>query len=161
MAFAGGPNGLQAYRTHVIQSCLQMMVKNGRRLVPASSIAAESHGFSAIHGSRLLRSWVQAWLNHRELPVSKRGCHSKVFSLLDDPEICTELRAFLRTNKWSMNPNRLVKFSKEKLLPLEIEKYQDFIDNNMPQALKNYIELQLFLRIQMKVKKGILIRTAQ
>lgn len=159
--FAGGQNGLQAYRTRAIQSCLHMMVKNGRHLIIASKIASEGHGFSATHGSKLLRSWVRAWLDHRELPVSRHGCHSKVFSLLDDPEICTELRAFLRMNKWSMNPNKLANFSKDTLLPLEIKKHQGSSDNDMPQALKKYLEVQLFPRIQMKVKKGISIQTAR
>lgn len=60
--FAGGQNGLQAYRTRAIQSCLCMMVKNGWCLIIASKIASEGHGFSATHGSKLLRSWVRAWL---------------------------------------------------------------------------------------------------
>ena len=47
----------------------------------------------------------------------------KVASILEDPEICVELRSYLRTNKWVMNPQKLVKFTKGKLLPVEVKKY--------------------------------------
>jgi hypothetical protein len=42
---------------------------------------------------------------------------SKVASLLDDPNICAELRSYLRTNKWAMNPQKLAEFTNAKLLP--------------------------------------------
>ena len=44
--FEAGHNGLQAYRAQAIRSCLQMIVKNGCRLVDASHMAAESEGFA-------------------------------------------------------------------------------------------------------------------
>ncbi|KAF9441498.1 hypothetical protein P691DRAFT_799457 [Macrolepiota fuliginosa MF-IS2] len=152
--FASGPNGLQAYWTCATQSCLCMMVKNGCRFMEASKIAAESHG-------GLLRVWVKAWLEHCELPVSQQGHHSKVFSLLDDPEICTELHAFLQMNKWLMNPQKLMEFSKNALLPHELKKHtQHATSNDMPGAVKAYLELQLFPQVQVKVVKGISLQTA-
>jgi len=162
--FDSGNNGLQAYRARAIQSCLRMFLQSGkkkRRLIDASERAAESHHFAAKWGGRMIRSWVSHWLKSRELPESKRGKHNKISSILDDPAICTELRSHLRTNKWSMNPQKLSEFTKNKLLPDEAKKYlHQIVEKEMPTGLKKYMELELFPWIQMKVAKGISLRTA-
>ncbi|KIJ32775.1 hypothetical protein M422DRAFT_265411 [Sphaerobolus stellatus SS14] len=121
--FESGHNSLQEYRARAIESCLQMMVKNGRKLMDTSERAAESQGFAQNWGGRMVRSWVRLWIKSRELPTSKQGRHSKVFSLLDDPLVCTELRTYLRSNKWSINPKKLVEFTKNKLLSDEAKRY--------------------------------------
>ncbi|KAJ3553136.1 hypothetical protein NP233_g12718 [Leucocoprinus birnbaumii] len=157
--FPGGTHGLQATRARAIHSCLNIMLKNGRGFVRASEIASEGQGFSVVHGGQRLRVWVKAWLDHRELPSSRRGCHSKVYSLLDDPEICTELRAYLRSNKWSMNPHKVTLFAQDKLIPEEASKY--LIDDEMPSALTQYLDLELLPRLQIKAKKGVSLRTAR
>jgi hypothetical protein len=95
--FDAGRNGLQAYRARSIQSCLQMVINNDRSLTDGSERAAESQGFAAKWGGRMVRRWVASWIKSRELPKSERGQHKKVFSLLDDPEVATELRSYLRT----------------------------------------------------------------
>ncbi|KIJ35022.1 hypothetical protein M422DRAFT_262760 [Sphaerobolus stellatus SS14] len=60
-----------------------------------------------------------------------------------------------------MDPKRLAQFTKEKLIPEEANKYlHHIIDNEMPKGLKRYMELELFPRIQLKVVKGISLRTA-
>jgi hypothetical protein len=41
-----GKEGLQAYRARAIKSHLQMVVRNGRKAIEASEIAAEAQGFS-------------------------------------------------------------------------------------------------------------------
>ncbi|KIJ51680.1 hypothetical protein M422DRAFT_78752, partial [Sphaerobolus stellatus SS14] len=160
--FESGHNGLQEYRARAIESCLQMMVKNGRKLMDTSERAAESQGFAKNWGGRMVWSWVRLWIKSRELPTSKQGRHSKVFSLLDDPLVCTELRTYLRSNKWSMNPKKLVEFTKNKLLPDEAKRYlQCIVETEMPSGLKKYLELELFPQIQVKVSKGISLRTAR
>lgn len=85
----------------------------------------------------------------------------KMFSLYDDPAIRDELRSFLRSNKWAMNPEKLVEFSKEKMVPAAVEQYlKHLTEIEMPQGLKKYMELELFPRIQMKPSKGISMATA-
>jgi len=96
--FEAGHNSLQAYRARAIQSCLHMVVNNHRRSIDASERAAEGQGFAGKWGGRLVRTWVSRWLKSRELPESEKGCHGKVYSLLDAPEVCHELRAYLRSN---------------------------------------------------------------
>jgi len=56
--FEAGHNGLQAYQAQSIQSCLRMVVKKNRGLTDAAEQAAESHGFAAGWGGRMVRSWV-------------------------------------------------------------------------------------------------------
>ena len=43
----------------------------------------------------------------------------KVASLLEDLNICVELRSYLTTNIWAMNAQKLVEFTKGKLRPAE------------------------------------------
>lgn len=159
--FDAGQNGLQAYCAQAIQSCLHMVVKNSRGLIEASEHAAESQGFAPSWGGHMVRQWVARWSKSRELPTSQRGCHQKVFSLLDDPDVCTELCSYLRTNKWSMNPQKLTDFTKNKLLPDESKKYlHHVVSKEMPAGLKKYMELELFPHIQLKVARGISLRMA-
>ena len=62
---------------------------------------------------------------------------------------------------WSMNPQKLADFTKNKLLPDESKKYlHHLISREMPASLKKYMELTLFPRIQMKVVGGISLQTA-
>ncbi|KIJ38236.1 hypothetical protein M422DRAFT_259146 [Sphaerobolus stellatus SS14] len=132
-----------------------------RKSIDASQRAAESQGFAAEWGGRMVRLWVKQWITARELPSSKRGCHGKVYSLLDGPEICTELQSYLHSNKWSMDPAKLAKFTKDKLIPEEASQYLcQIVEHEMPNGLKQYMELELFPHIQMKVAKGISLSTA-
>lgn len=160
--FQAGDKGLQSYRAQTIQSYLRMVVKNGRGGVEASEIAAESHGFAKDWGGRQVREWVRDWIKHRELPESNRGHHVKVFTLLSDPAVCTELRSYVRSNKWVMNPAKLAAFTRNELIPAEAEKYaRQIIDKEMPAGLKRYLEVKLFPRIHLKVGKGICLSTAR
>ena len=160
--FEAGQAGLQAYRARAIKSYLHMVVHNRRNGIDASQRAAESQGFAAKWGGRLVRSWVQKWVKDRVLPSSSKGRHGKSFSLLNDPAIRAELRSYVRTNKWAMNPSKLAEFSKKKMVPAAAEKYlQHIVDVEMPQGLKNYMELELFPRIQLKVGRGVSLSTAR
>ncbi|KAF9461189.1 hypothetical protein BDZ94DRAFT_1264200 [Collybia nuda] len=150
--FAAGHNGLQAYRARAIQSHLQMVVNNGCHAIEASEMAAESQGFARKWGGRLVQIWVRRWILWRELPVSLKGKHVKVFSLLDDPSVCAELRSFLRSNKWSMDPKKLMEFKKY---------LHHIVESEMPRGLKKYLEVELFPRIQLKVARGVSVCTAR
>ena len=57
------------------------------------------------------------------LPMSAKGRHVKVFSLLSDPRIAAELCAYLRSNKWAMNPDKLRQFTQNKLIPSAANDY--------------------------------------
>ena len=99
---------------------------------------------------------------HHELPTLDRGQHVKVKSLLKDPSICTEMQTYLRSHKWATNQKKFADFTQQKLFPAEAEKYaKHIIDKEMPCGLKKYLEVELFPRIQMKVRKGISISTAR
>lgn len=160
--FSAGHNGLQSYRAHAIQSHLRMVVNNNRTHTQASEIAAEGQGFARTWGGRMVRSWVRRWVKDRELPQSMKGRNVKTFTLLDDPTTCAELRAFVRSNKWSMNPEKLAEFSKNNLITREAEKYvRQVIESEMPRGLKQYMDLELFPRIHLKVGRGISLQTAR
>ena len=160
--FQAGRNGLQEYRARAVRSYLHMVVKNGRKRIDASRRAAESQGFSANWGSRLVRTWARAWVDSRALPKSDRGRHVKSYTLLSDPAIQAELRSYLRSNKWAVNRAKLVEFTKNKMIPEAAKKYGEHIVNEeMPRGLKRYMELELFPRIHLKVGKGVSLETAR
>jgi hypothetical protein len=101
-------------------------------------------------------------VKRRVLPESDRGRHAKTWLLLNDPEIKEELSAYLRTNKWSMNPEKLVEYSKSKLVTDEMKKFvQNAVNKEMPQGLKKYLEQELFPRIGYKVVRGISLSPAR
>lgn len=101
-------------------------------------------------------------MKERALPTSKKGRHAKVFSLLSDPAIAAELRAYLRSNKWAMNPERLCQFTEDKLVPTAANAYlQQIINVEMPKGLKQYMEDVLFPCVQLKVGRGISLSTAR
>ncbi|KAG2106628.1 uncharacterized protein F5147DRAFT_578923 [Suillus discolor] len=161
--FVGGPHGLQACRARTIEVHLMLVVKNEHGFKVASEMAAETNGFAAKWGGCQVRGWTREWMQMRTLPVSQWGWHAKISSLLDDPAIASELHTFMRSNKWSMDPQKLAKFIKNELLPTEATKYlerQRLVQNEMPQGLKRYIELELFPRIHMKVGCGVSLSTA-
>ena len=82
--------------------------------------------------------------------------------MLDDPTICTELCAYVHSQKWAMNPVKLKEFSQDKLVPIAADKYlHQIVCDEMPQGLKKYMEIELFPCIQLKVKKGISLSTAR
>jgi hypothetical protein len=122
------------------------MVTHGKHnAIEASQRAAESQGFAANWGGRLVRRWVRAWVVNRDLPTSKRGQHVKAFSLLSDPAIAAELQSYVRSNKWSMNPEKLAEFSRNNMVNAASEKYLcNVVNNEMPQGLKKYLEVELF-----------------
>ncbi|KAJ3848796.1 hypothetical protein EV368DRAFT_48605 [Lentinula lateritia] len=150
--FTGGPNGLQSYRARAICSNLQMQAKQGLCSIAASHHAALSHGFSANNGGQNVRRWTRDWVQSGCLPCSRQGCHSKVYLLLDDPAIGTELRAYVRSRKWCMDPQKLAQFMLGELIPKEATQYlQKIVKDEMPRGLKRYMEIELFPRIQLKV----------
>ena len=125
-------------------------------------MAAECHGFAAAWGGCQIRGWTRMWISQHALPSSLTGRHAKVYLLLDDLEIAMELRTYIRSNKWAMDAPRLTDFSKNRLVPAEAEKYlHGIVQNEMPQGLKCYMELDLFPHIHLKVGKGISLATAQ
>ncbi|KAI5981433.1 hypothetical protein EDD15DRAFT_2183216 [Pisolithus albus] len=159
--FVGGPSGLQAKRTRAIASYLALVVRKNRCRTVASQLAAESHGFARMWGGRQVRNWANTWISRRTLPLSLTGRHTKTYSLLSDPGIATELRTYMRSNKWAINPEKLTALTKNQLIPAEAEKYvQQITANEMPNGLRQYMELELFPRVHLKVSKGISLATA-
>ena len=86
-----GTQGLQVHRTHAIASHLKMVVRNGRKWKEASEHSAEMYGFAAKWGGRQLHRWSRGWVKIQELPKSLKGRHIKVYSLLSDPVVTSEL----------------------------------------------------------------------
>jgi hypothetical protein len=112
--------------------------------------ATESCGFAAKWGGHQVCCWTRHYLNTRDLPKSRVGHHAKVFSLLSDPMIAAELRAYVHSNKWAMDPEKLSKFSHDKLVPKAAETYlQHVVHDEMPCGLKTYMEYELFPRIHL------------
>ena len=69
----------------------------------------------------------------KKLPVSCQGHHSKVYLLLSNPDIAAELQAYVHSNKWAMDPAKLNKFTKNKLILQAADKYlHHLVDNEMP-----------------------------
>ena len=160
--FISGDRGLQATRAAAIETHLRLVLENGRHSIDASERAAESAGFAGRWGGRAVRKWTREYVSSRRLPVSHQGRHTRVYSLLSDPAIAAELRAYVRSNKWAMDPSKLNRFTQNKLVPQIADKYlRHIVQDEMPQGLKKYMDLELFPRIHLKVGCGISLATAR
>ena len=159
--FVAGVNGLQAQQPQAIECHLQLVIKNGRSKPEAAEHAAENQGFVPKWGGRQVCSWTRTWIEKQELLQSARGRHAKVTSLLDDPVIAAELRTYLHSNKWAMNPGKLAQFLKNEFIPSAADKYLcQIICDEMPWGLKKYMEYESFPQIQLKVGRGISLSAA-
>ncbi|KAF7302158.1 hypothetical protein MIND_00782700 [Mycena indigotica] len=153
--FAGGLHGLQSTRARAIESCLRMVLDSGRTLTDASMRSAESHGFAADWGGRLLRIWIRIWLDQGSLPLSARGCHAKTLSILDDPIYRDEILSYLRSHKWATNPEKFSAFIQSNLITTESQKYlRELMEDEIPKAFRKYVINTLFPRIGVKVGHG-------
>ncbi|KAJ6469984.1 hypothetical protein C8R45DRAFT_1105075 [Mycena sanguinolenta] len=142
--FHAGNASLQSSWAWSIQSHLHMVVKNQKGWKLASETAAEAQGFATKWGG-----------------VSKIGKHGKSYSLYNDPIIRAELRSYIRSEKWAMDPAKLVEFSEQKMLPAAADKYlRKITEEEMPAGLKKYMEVELFPRMAFKVGRGVSLRTA-
>lgn len=110
-----------------------------------------------------MRRWVHTWVRERELPVSQCGLHIKLYTLLSDPAIASELRSYVRSEKWAMDLKKLQSFSQRKLVPEAAKKYlHEILTQEIPKGLKSYLEVKLFSRIHYRVgSQSICLRTAQ
>ena len=82
--------------------------------------------------------------------------------MLEDPEIRAELRDYVRSNKWVIDPVKLGDFSAQQMLPTVAKTYgTNLMDKELPKGLKQYLEIDLFPRMHMKVTQGVSIRTAR
>ncbi|KAG5219764.1 hypothetical protein IMY05_C4770000100 [Salix suchowensis] len=68
--FHAGQTGLQAYQMRVVQSFLHMVINTGHGKMEAGAQAAESHGFTAKYGGRMVQTWAKRWVEKREVPTS-------------------------------------------------------------------------------------------
>lgn len=160
--FESGQLGLQHRRANAIECLLRLVTKKGHTFTSASEVAAEAHQFSKKYGARQLRGWTRRWMKGRELPKSMRGRHAKVYTVMLEPAIALELRTYLRSEKWAMNPEKLVQFTQNKLIPSVADAYlRKIIKEEMPRGLQRYMEVELFPRIQLKARRGVSISTAR
>ncbi|KAJ6484122.1 hypothetical protein C8R45DRAFT_1099271 [Mycena sanguinolenta] len=143
--FHAGNASLQLYRARSIESHLHMVVKDQKGWKLASETAAEAQGFATKWGG-----------------VSKIGKHGKSYSLYNDPIIHAELRSYIRSEKWAMDPAKLVESSEQKMVPAAADKYlRKITEEEMPAGVKKYMEVELFPRMAFKVGRGISLRMAR
>jgi hypothetical protein len=144
-----------------METHLHLVCKAKRNSIDASERAAEAHKFASKWGGCQLCSWTRKYVSTWDLPQSRIGQHAKTYSLLSDPAIKDELRAFVRSKKWSLNPENLAEFMKGTLIPAAASKYlQEIVNEEMPCGLKRYMKHELFPRIHLKVGHGVSLNTA-
>ncbi|KZV70014.1 hypothetical protein PENSPDRAFT_632253 [Peniophora sp. CONT] len=149
--FQTGEHGLQARRARAIESCLHIVVKDKEKWTPASEKAAQANKFAPEWGGRLVRVWTKKWIKERSLPESDQGQHAKVLSIFDDPTVRAEISAYMRSEKWSLNPPKLKKFFNKELDEAEGEAYgKELFSNEMPRGLKAYVEEKVLPRLHLK-----------
>ncbi|KAH8922847.1 hypothetical protein BT69DRAFT_1219788 [Atractiella rhizophila] len=145
---------LQARRVRALE-CFFNLMKTGRYTrLKTSQTAAAAHRFGMSYGAKNIRSWADRFETEQgALPMSNRDQHAKTFSLLNDPEHCEMLRAWVRQEKENMDPAKLAAYSQNVLIPSQLEKsVKEELHTEMPMRLKGYLEETFF---PMLVKKPL------
>jgi hypothetical protein len=155
-------SALQFRRATSLVVFYNLMIHGNKSRIEASGLAALSLGRAQYHGGRSIRKWARIFEETGELPSSQRGAHSKVFSLLSLPEVAHAMREYLRSNKWSMTPERLAKYSAGTMAAETAKKYaRQIAEQEMPAGLSKYVTEEIFPRFGTKVHGGIKPRTAR
>ncbi|KAJ3990859.1 hypothetical protein F5050DRAFT_1582343, partial [Lentinula boryana] len=144
--------GIGSSRSCTVKAALYSVVRNNASLTHASQIAAEAAGFAVEWGSHLVRRWLCDWVESRILPaLSNRGRHCKVNSILSDPIAREAIHTYLRSNKWSLNPQKLKCLMKGEMASQEADEYVHELEHNeMPQELKAFLEETLLPCLHVK-----------
>ncbi|KAH8921508.1 hypothetical protein BT69DRAFT_1335511 [Atractiella rhizophila] len=154
---------LQARQVRALE-CFFNLMKTGRYThLKASQTAAAAHRFGMSYGAKNIHSWADRFETEQgALPMSNHGRHAKIFSLLNDPEHCEMLRAWVQQEKKNMDPAKLAAYSQNVLIPSQLEKsMKEKLRNEMPMRLKGYLEETFFPNAGWKPKRGISLRTAR
>jgi len=155
-------SALQFRRATSLVVFYNLMIHGSKPRIEASGLAALSLGKAQYHGGRSIRKWTRIFEETGELPSSQRGAHNKVFSLLSLPEVAHAMRAYLRSNKWSVTPALLAKYSAGTMAPETAKKYaREIAEQEMPRGLSKYVTEEIFPRFGTKVQGGIKPRTAR
>ena len=144
-------SALQFRRATSLVVFYNLMIHGSKSRIEASGLAAVALGKARYHGGRSIRKWARVFEETGGLPSSQRGAHSKVFSLLSLPDVAHVMRAYLRSNKWSMTPALLAQYSAG-TMALETAKIY---------ARKIAEQEMIFPRFGTKVQGGIKPRIAQ
>jgi hypothetical protein len=121
-----------------VKTRLQLMMQyinlrlSGLKCMNASKTLAISIG-KGDNQARLIRSWTQNFINYRQIPVSMRGKHQKIKSLLGDEDIHQMISEYL----WSIGCNITVS------------------------GFKAYVEQEVFSSVGIESKKTISDNTAR
>lgn len=155
-------SALQSRRATSLVVFYNLMVHDNKSRIEASGLAAVALGKARSHGGRSIRKWARVFEETQELPSSQRGAHRKVFSLLSLPEVAHAMRAYLRSNKWSMTPALLAQYSAGTMAPATAKVYaRQIAEQEMPNGLSKYVTEEIFPRFGTKIQGGIKPRTAR
>jgi len=101
-----------------IQSIKQFLnfLLSGRGVMEASSLVSESIG-AGVNTARLIQKWTNDYIKTRTIPISKRGQHQKVKSLLGDEDVKMKIMEYLRSSKYEVTPKRLKEFVETDVFP--------------------------------------------
>ena len=154
---------LQFKRATWLLGYYNMILEDSKlRRIPASYLAARAAGLGKFYGPRCIRIWAGDFENSRHLPSSSRGKHGKAFSLLNDPDICAQIRTYLRGNKWAADPAKLREFTSGSMVADLARRYaQQLSHEEMPNRLAEYLNETLFPRIGVKHQRSISLNTAR
>ena len=127
--------------------------------IEASQAAAVGAMMARGWGGRQVRRWMHTWVKQRELLQSKRGTHAKTYSLVSDPIVRAELRSYMRSEKWAINPTKLQGFLQQELPFAEAETYaQQILSDELPQGLKAHFKSVILPRLHLQ-SNGISLST--
>lgn len=105
---------IEKVRMYAMLSYLRL-IERGKRKVEASVIVAEAAG-KGRYRARAIRTWTNNYMKSGSIPISLQGKHVKTWSFLWDDDILVQIKSFLRSEKWDINPEALASHVNEEIL---------------------------------------------
>ena len=127
-----------------VKTWLQLMMQyinlrlNGLKCMNTSktlAISIEKGDYQA----RLIRSWAQNFIIHRQIPISMRGKHQKVKSLLGDEDIHQMITEYLWSVGYNVTVSGFKAYIEQEVFPsIGIERKKTISDNTARAWLKHF-----------------------
>ncbi|CAG8576819.1 14539_t:CDS:2 [Gigaspora margarita] len=99
-----------------VSQFLYLVKDHGYTKMLASELLARSVNKGPWH-ARVIRTWANQWLSKGEISTLLRGCHVKTKSLLSHEDFKSNIRQYLRANKFKITPKQFVKLVEYEAIP--------------------------------------------
>ena len=124
-------------RLQLVMQYINLRLSGLRRMDASKTLAISIE--KGDYQARLIRSWAQNFIIHRQIPISMRGKHQKVKSLLGDEDIHQMITEYLWSVGYNVTVSGFKAYIEQEVFPsIGIERKKTISDNTARAWLKHF-----------------------